>query len=126
MILVYPIGITAMYAYLLIINRVAIMDEETREDNEGIRYLVFLWRSYQGRYWWFEIYENIRRLSLTALLVWFPPGSVGQMATAMIVVLFGVKMYTFFRPYCSMDENVMAEVSQWSIFVKRPYIYPNV
>ena len=45
MILVYPIGITAMYAYLLIINRVAIMDEETREDNEGIRYLVFLFIS---------------------------------------------------------------------------------
>ncbi len=49
-----------------------------------------MWNGYRPEHWWFEIFECFRRLSLTALLVWFPAGSPGQMITAMIVALFFV------------------------------------
>jgi hypothetical protein len=78
MILIYPVGITSLYSYELWKNREAIQDSEGRDKNQKIQHIVFLWRDYRPDFWWFEIYECFRRLSFTGMLVFFPPGSPGQ------------------------------------------------
>ena len=93
MIFVYPIGITSMYAYVLYINRAEIInpnqDPETvsttatacpdvttqsAPSRTGLmRYVTskeieFLHSAYEGRCWYWEVVETIRRLLLTAVL----------------------------------------------------------
>ena len=113
MILLYPIGTTVLYAVQLNRYKLAIMDGDTREDNPEIQHLSFLWADYQPEYWWFEVFENIRRLSLTGMLVWFSPGSTGQLIAAMLLALASLKVYTLCLPFNKLDENVLAEGSQW-------------
>ena len=115
MVALYPGGITALYSYLLFKHRAAIQDEETRDENPDIAYIGFLWKDYSGVCWWFEIFENGRRLSLTGLLVWFTPGSPGQLVTAMIITLGGLKVIMVHRPYVDAGTNFVSEMSQWSI-----------
>eukprot|EP00519_Triparma_laevis_P003885 CAMPEP_0182499918 /NCGR_PEP_ID=MMETSP1321-20130603/8025_1 /TAXON_ID=91990 /ORGANISM="Bolidomonas sp., Strain RCC1657" /LENGTH=96 /DNA_ID=CAMNT_0024704173 /DNA_START=21 /DNA_END=308 /DNA_ORIENTATION=+ len=55
MILVYPIGITTVYAYELWKHQEAIKDAQKRNTNENIQHIIFLWRDYRPEFWWFEI-----------------------------------------------------------------------
>ena len=98
MIFVYPIGITSMYAYVLYINREDIINQVEPSDSDDsvllkgeesaravcppstsstrtglMRYVThkeiqFLHSAYEGKCWYWEIVETIRRLLLTAVL----------------------------------------------------------
>ncbi|GMH72540.1 hypothetical protein TrST_g9858 [Triparma strigata] len=122
MIFVYPIGITVVYAYQLFVYRALIANErrtkdvEDRDEEDRIKHIIFLWKSYTPQCWWFELFENFRRLSLTGMLVFFEAGSAGQLVTALIITIVSLKVFLVFQPYRKLDENVIAELSQWSIF----------
>ena len=51
-----------------------------RESDESIQNYVFLWGSYRPSAWWYEIFECLRRLSLTGALVFLKQGSLTQIA----------------------------------------------
>lgn len=63
MILVYPIGITALYFYQLWKHREAIKNASKRDSDQSIQHINFLSRDYRPEMWWYEIYECFRRLS---------------------------------------------------------------
>ena len=52
MVLVYPIGVTTMYYVLLRRHKPALLntDDETRDEDESIQHLAFLWKSYYAEY----------------------------------------------------------------------------
>jgi len=58
------VGIPALYSVLLFKNRAG-LQEEGRAEDEGLQKIAFLWDSYEPRIWWFEIFDCVRRLSLT-------------------------------------------------------------
>ena len=87
MIFIYPVGIISMYAYVLYINRVEIMNRHLGPETVGpdappeavasrtgiMQYVTskeiqFLHQAYEGRCWYWEVEETIRRLLLTAVL----------------------------------------------------------
>ena len=83
MIFVYPIGITSMYAYVLYVNREDIMQacpthvptsfSQTATRRGPMQYITskeieFLHKAYEGRFWYWEVLETVRRLLLTAVL----------------------------------------------------------
>ena len=75
MILVYPIGITCMYGYVLYINRENIISPSSESTTRlgPMQYITdkeieFLHKAYEGKYWYWEVVETIRRLLLTAVL----------------------------------------------------------
>jgi len=49
------------------------------------------------------------------MLVFFTPGSIAQMISAIVIALFCLKVYTSCSPFVHHDENVLAETSQWAI-----------
>ena len=43
--------------------------ESGEDEQDAIEYCGFLFVSYKARYWWFEIFEMLRKLALSALLI---------------------------------------------------------
>ncbi|GMH74897.1 hypothetical protein TL16_g06590 [Triparma laevis f. inornata] len=117
MILVYPVGITALYSYELWKNREAIQDSENSDNNPNIQCIVFLWRDYRPDFWWFEIYECFRRLNFTGVLLFFSPGSPGQLCFSLILALTGSLVYAYSQPFMKVEDNTLAQTSSVSFFL---------
>ncbi|GMH59843.1 hypothetical protein TL16_g02912 [Triparma laevis f. inornata] len=116
MIFVYPIGITLLYTYLLVKNRKELKCKGDRHDSHTLRPIAFLWQAYEPRWWWFEIFENARRLMMTGGLVFVNPGSTTQIVVAMLVSILSIILYSSTLPYEHDSVDTLAVVSQWSIF----------
>ncbi|GMH66854.1 hypothetical protein TL16_g04527 [Triparma laevis f. inornata] len=117
MILIYPIGITALYSYELWKHREDISDAQNRDKNEKIQHINFLWRDYRPEFWWYEIYECFRRLSFTGMLVYFDPGSPAQLCFSMILAAISMLMFAYNQPFEKAEENTLAQISSVSIFL---------
>ena len=154
MILVYPIGIPALYMHLLYQYRYEIMNRkkpklipvvnesttnpivdsdvekevQTRSRSSSyptnqanvlparVARLSFLWQSYKPQYWYWEIVDTSRRIILTAVLSVVRPGSSQQSILSVLLALLYIKIYGYFLPYDVPDDNILAEVGQFSIF----------
>uniref|UniRef100_A0A7S2HIT6 Uncharacterized protein n=1 Tax=Octactis speculum TaxID=3111310 RepID=A0A7S2HIT6_9STRA len=135
-VLVYPIGIPFMYFTLLWRNRHIIdpsLDEtgararmgdnfgksrvaqalEIRNADRKIQYLAFLFESFEPRYWWWEVFESFRRLTMTSFQVFIFPGSSRQMFTSLAASFLFVKMYSYCNPYVLDSDDILAETVQW-------------
>ena len=77
MIGVYPIGIPAVYFFLLWGQRKELVKSD-RHRNPKLRKLSFLWDNYEPDLWWFEVFECFRRLMLTGVLVFVGEGTSSQ------------------------------------------------
>ena len=62
----WPLGVPALYAYLLWKCRNAI---RTRRPNRLSRATIFLWGDYETRCFWWEPFEILRRLTLTGFVL---------------------------------------------------------
>ncbi|GMI05582.1 hypothetical protein TrVE_jg1080 [Triparma verrucosa] len=113
---VYPLGITALYTYVLISHRDALQDPK-RIDNPNLDKIRFLWDMYDLEVWWFEIFECIRRLSLTGLLIFLTPGSTSQIIVALMMSLFYCCFFFHFRPYEVDADDDLGNICQLAIFV---------
>ena len=83
MMVVYPVGIPTLYGVLLWRAREP-LQEEGREGNEKLHKIAFLWQDYEPELWWFEVFDCVRRLSLTGLLVFVFKGQASQIVVAMV------------------------------------------
>ena len=76
----------------------------------------FLWESYEPKYWYWEIIECYRRISLTAVLSIISPGSSPQSVLSVLLSLLFIKMYGYYQPYEADTDDIIAEVGQFQIF----------
>ncbi|GMH76388.1 hypothetical protein TrLO_g509 [Triparma laevis f. longispina] len=118
-IVLYPIGIPVTYFFELWKHRKAILDADKRENDPDIKHISFLWRDYRPKYWWFEVYECGRRLSLTGGLILIGSGSdsVEQLVYALLISVIGLFVITHCKPYNESEENAIAEYTAWAIFL---------
>eukprot|EP00519_Triparma_laevis_P010158 CAMPEP_0182519262 /NCGR_PEP_ID=MMETSP1321-20130603/45006_1 /TAXON_ID=91990 /ORGANISM="Bolidomonas sp., Strain RCC1657" /LENGTH=877 /DNA_ID=CAMNT_0024727231 /DNA_START=138 /DNA_END=2771 /DNA_ORIENTATION=+ len=115
MMFVYPFGITALYAVLLYRKREKIADKN-RHKEKSLNKIAFLWEMYEPRWWWFEIFECVRRLSMTGMLVFVDPGSPTQIVIAILNSVISIVMYSHLLPFEKNSDDNLAVVSSWSIF----------
>ena len=93
MVLVYPVGIPALFAFVLYINRdgIKIIAKTTSRsrvspESEAIK---DLWAPYKRTRYYYEVIECGRRIALTGLAVFIYPGSTAQVAIeALLAVVF--------------------------------------
>ncbi|GMH76479.1 hypothetical protein TrLO_g8185 [Triparma laevis f. longispina] len=118
MMIVYPIGITGLYAVLLFRKKDLLKTDEKDKDKdfESLKSIAFLWEMYEPRVWWFEIFECIRRLSMTGMLVFVDPGSPTQIVVAILNSIISIVMYSHIKPFQRPSDDSLAIVSSWSIF----------
>jgi len=115
MMFVYPIGIPVLYFVLLYKNREKLHTND-RDDDEGLHHIAFLWDCYEPQLWWFEIFDCVRRLSLTGLLVFVFKGQASQIVVAMVLASLSVVAFVHWRPFVKDENDNLAIVSQGAIF----------
>jgi hypothetical protein len=118
MVLVWPVGVLAMYAALLHKNRARIgRPEAERELDEGIKTTAFLWEPYRPSYWWFEIFETARRLAVTGVLGAISPGTDAQLAAGIVLTFACTMAYVGCRPFVELKDNALGVLTNAQIFL---------
>ena len=99
MLLVYPIGIPAAFAWWLASNRHHLMrvDPNGGPQLNAIEPMRALWAPYKPKRYYYEVIECVRRIALTGLAVFIYPGSAAQVA---LEALFAVVINAIFEMQC--------------------------
>ena len=85
MVLLYPVGIPAMYAYLLFKNRDVLADGALRENDESVQLTSGLWKPYKPTRFYYEVIECGRRLLLTGGVLLVDDDTSAQVAVIFMV-----------------------------------------
>ncbi|CAB1111282.1 unnamed protein product [Ectocarpus sp. CCAP 1310/34] len=96
MVLVYPIGIPAVFAWWLASNRKDLVQDRSGGTTtpENLRPMKDLWEPYKPRRYFYELVECGRRIVLTGLAVFLFPGTAAQVA---IEVAFAAGLLVVFE-----------------------------
>ncbi|KAG5180055.1 hypothetical protein JKP88DRAFT_279979 [Tribonema minus] len=122
MILVYPIGIPALFACTL--RRHMLRQRQRGEalsvdpppTTEAAASAAFLWRPYRTNAPYYECAECVRRLLLTGVLVFITPGTAGQSAAACVFAFATSVAYDHVRPHRARSDACLYVVGYIVIF----------
>lgn len=83
----------------------------------GVTYreLKFLYKAYEGRCWYWEVVETIRKLLLTAVLSVCGEGSGFQIVIGIFIAIIFVKLYALYSPYVDDEDDYLQELAQYQI-----------
>ncbi|GMI32420.1 hypothetical protein TrCOL_g8025 [Triparma columacea] len=90
--------------------------KELEELHPHVKRLSFLYSSYEPQCYWFEVVETVRKLVLTAGLIFFQPGTAAQIVLSILVCLLSMRVYSGWKPFVSEEHDKLAEVAQWQLF----------
>ena len=99
-----------MYWVLLYRMKDRLMGED-RINDEKLRGILFLWEPYKKEYWWWEVFETVRRLAMTGLLSTIHPGSFTQISSGLMMASLYTVLLTWARPFAELRDNVIAVLS---------------
>jgi hypothetical protein len=111
MVLLYPIGLPAIYFAILFQHRADILSKP-----EEVQHLGFLFREYKPSLWFFEVYELFRKTTLSGLIIFFAPGTATQLVVAMLICLLAIFVLSVHRPYVNEDSNRFAVFVNWQMY----------
>ena len=76
MMVIYSVGVSSGYSYMLSRNRDKInRPVEERQKDHKLMAIGFLFDPYKPEFWYFEIVEAVSRLAMTGFLSIIAPGS---------------------------------------------------
>ena len=107
---------TAMKVDLLCSEEIVVVPSitwngETGEDEkDAIEYCGFLFLSYEAQYWWFEIFEMLRKLALSALLIFVGDPNV-RVAVGFLISFLCLLVVLATRPFVSSSLDVLMAVA---------------
>ena len=86
-------------------------------DPEIPAYIHRAMAGYALHYYYFEVFEMMRKLALVGVAVVFEPGSMEQASYGLLVCFFCVVVYSSCSPYVDRGEDILAQLCQFMIFV---------
>jgi hypothetical protein len=111
-----PLPLSVADDDVLLAAREAILRDKSDDTHALLRSTQFLFKEYEPRFWWFEVFECARRLMLTGGTVFFLEGSATQVAAGMLVALISIQVYARTQPYIRDQDDVLAMCAQWGIY----------
>jgi hypothetical protein len=123
MVIIYPLGIPALYAWLLWSNRHKLSSSNessvrmlNRNKDVSLRSTRFLWKSYTPNMYYWEVIECLRRLSLTGAIVFIAPGTAAQAAVACVLAVVSAVVAVYCRPHVEALDGQIYTVGAIIIF----------
>ena len=104
MILLYPLGIPAFFAYLLFRNRRVLIHEVDRKDTLSVRSISDLWKPYRPSRFYYEVIECGRRILLTGGIPIVHDDSAAQIAVTLMLAFVFTVMSESLAPYESQTD----------------------
>ena len=109
MILLYPVGIPGLYAFLLFSNRHILRDTQSRTESSVVRSISGLWKPYKAQRFYYEVIECGRRIMLTGVIVFIYPNTAAQIAVSLAIsVVFMI-----------ISEVLAPHESHWDTWISR-------
>eukprot|EP01050_Picozoa_sp_SAG11_P003620 SAG11_NODE_209_length_12331_cov_3.126226_3_plen_980_part_00 len=109
-VIVYPVGVPSIFFGLMFRERDQIHDAINK-----MKY-GFLFGDYQPSFFMWEIFDLVRKLVLSGLMIFFNRGSVTQVVMAMLLSLFFLQAQVRLAPYAFAVANTTQLISFNSIF----------
>ena len=101
MIILYPVGIPALYAGLLFSNHRRVLRDEKSREGYFAGSISDLWKPYKPQRFYYEVVECGRRILLTGAVVFIYPNTASQIAVAFAIAVFFVFVSEAMVPYKS-------------------------
>ncbi|GMH78676.1 hypothetical protein TL16_g07898 [Triparma laevis f. inornata] len=118
MVLIFPVGVSAAYFKLLFNKRERIkQDVKTREEDEELKNIAFLFEPYKPELWYFEVVETIRRLLMTGVLSTIQPGTFTQLSWGISLSMVFTCTFCVVKPYNESRDNWIAIMSSGLLFL---------
>jgi hypothetical protein len=124
MVIIYPLGIPALYGYLLWSNKHKLSSKNdasvrmlNRHRDVSLRPTRFLWKPYSSRMYYWEVIECMRRLLLTGAVVFIAPGTPAQAAVACILAVVSAIVAVYLRPHADTLDGKIYTVGAMIIFL---------
>lgn len=124
MILVYPVGIPAVYAWWLYSNRDDLVKVGTPGTSskpapalDHLQPMRDLWAPYKPRRYYFEVLECGRRIALTGLAVFLLPGSAAQVALEVVLAAVFTGVSDVLSPFANPFDAWLYRTGSWVVFL---------
>jgi len=115
---IYVVGIPAFYIQALWRVRKELYPKNGEAPNsQKFPHLVFLTDIYKPRFYWWEVFELVRKLIQTSVIVFIVDGSLFQTIFMMAFTMVVIVMINELKPYVSGNANRLAYVAQWEILI---------
>jgi hypothetical protein len=112
MMCIYPIGIPVAFQQIMK-HKV-----KGREDYYEIqRTFGFLYADFKRHAWWWGVFNLMRKLLLSGVLIFFKPGSPAQLMIAMVIGLCCLLLFTKIYPYVDSMNNMLDLFAQFCVFL---------
>ena len=121
MVLVYPVGIPAVFAWMLFTNRddiksVAEISNGSRVQPES-EAIKDLWAPYKPGRYYYEVIECGRRIALTGLAVFIYPGSTAQVAIEALLAFVFYSISEIMSPFAKPLDAWLYRSGTWVIYL---------
>lgn len=103
---VYPIGVPAVFTWLLFRNREELV-KENRETVAHLQPLSGIWGSYRPSRYYYEVVECGRRIILTAIAAFVLPNSTAQIAIVLLVAFAFVFLSETISPFQKEIDTIL-------------------
>lgn len=126
MIVVYPVGIPALYAALLWSERDVLKDGRRRGRSHGnlglsspniLQLTADLWKPYTPECYYYEAVECARRVSLMGVIVFIFPNSVAQVAVTLLIAFAFFAIFEALVPYASRADAWLSRFGYVVVFL---------
>jgi hypothetical protein len=124
MVFIYPLGIPALYAWLLWCNRSKLGSNNdtsvrmlNRHRDVSLRSTRFLWKTYTPKMYYWEVVECMQRLLLTGAIVFIKPGTRAQVTVACILAVVSMVIAVHCRPHADTLDGRIYTVGAMIIFL---------
>lgn len=90
---------------------------EIRNKDPEIAHLLFLFVDYKPECFYFVVFECVRKLMLTGLIVFVHPGSASQIIVGLLISVTTHAVTSRVEPYAEDVDNMLADVGGWQIML---------
>ena len=88
---------------------------QARADDHDIQHLSFLFGEFEPRCYLFVVYECVRRLALTGLLIFVYNGSATQVVVGLFIAIISSYVMSEYNPYIEDSDDRLAKLVQLMI-----------
>ncbi len=111
-ILLYPVGISALYALLLLASRRAILNDKPTSLSRALGFLV---RDYEPVFYWWELLMTWRQLYMVGFAVLILPGTIEQLLISYLLALVYMLLFAVARPFKEEGDDSFAKACSFAL-----------
>ena len=115
--IVYVIGIPYYFYHILKNNLNLIKNHERTLDSKTFSYRYgFIFKGYSNDFWWFEIVEMMKKITLLATVIYLDE-SATRVMIAMLMCFAYLIYITYYKPLISIKDNLLNILSGLEMFL---------